>query len=116
MVLTPVYPLEVFEKVSNENLEEINRYIKRDNSATTFREQQQQKNSNEQITSELIYYWLTAYRIPWEAQYWNLNRLFNLIRILNIKNEPPKKTSPKNAAAQRRMLNEQRRQQLGSSG
>jgi hypothetical protein len=85
-------------------------------SATTISEVSKGGSSREVITSELIYYWMVNYNIPAEYQYWNLNRLFNLIRIAGVKNSKPKKMSRSEMAARNRELNAQRRQQLGTAG
>ena len=42
------------------------------------------------ITSEEIYYWMIESGVPFECEKWNINRLLTLIRICNIKNQPPK--------------------------
>jgi hypothetical protein len=116
MILTPEFPPEVFSKLSSENLEQIKAYIDAKMTATWFNEPKTAARSREQITSELVYYWLVSYQIPWEAETWHLNRLFTLIKVFNAKNAKPQKMSAKEAAAQRRALNEQRRIQFGTKG
>ena len=68
------------------------------------------------ITSELIYYWMTALNIPFECQRWHLNRLMTLIEVAGIKNQPAKKMSKKDIAAQNRSLNAARRAKMNSRG
>lgn len=63
--------------------------------------------SSEKVTSELVYYWMIACEIPFEADKWNLNRLLMLIRVCNAKNNPKKMTSAEAGAMQAR-LNAQR--------
>lgn len=117
MVLTPDFPPEVLHKLTDENVEAINAYIDAKHSATWFSEVPgAPAQSQETVTSELIYYWMTVANIPWEAQYWHLNRLFTLIRICNVKNAKPKKQSRASMAQQRRDLNEQRKSALKTSG
>ena len=97
-------------------LKEAQEYIGTSASATTFRETPGQGISREIVTSEMIYYWMTVHSIPFEAEKWHLNRLLSLIRIANIKAQPPKKQSRSAAAQQRHQLNAQRRAQTGSRG
>lgn len=52
-------------------------------------------------TSELIYAWMTAYRIPWEAQKWHLNRLMMLINMLDEMN---READPKNKKSEAELI------------
>lgn len=118
MVVSGPFSFDVYKRMSQSQLDEINEYISSPESATTFSDYSQKRGSgrSEVITSELIYYWMTTYNIPFECQYWHLNRLFALLRIANIKNSKEKKIPRSAAAAQQRNLNAQRRAQLGTSG
>jgi hypothetical protein len=116
MSLTPNLPDEVFSKLSPTNIEAINKYIDAKMSATWFNEAPGAPPSRDVITSELIYYWMVTFQIPFECETWHLNRLFTLIRVCNIKSAKPKKMSRSEVAARQRELNAQRRAQLGTSG
>lgn len=116
MIITPVYPAEALERLTSDHLNEVQVYLSSKQTATWFNETSSPKRSTEIITSELIYYWMVSYKIPWEAQTWHLNRLFTLIRVFNAKNEKKKSVSPNEAAAQRRALNEQRKAQYKTRG
>lgn len=116
MTLTPDVPSEVFNRLSNENLEAINKYLDAKMSATWFSETSKTNRNREIITSELIYYWMFTLRVPIECECWHLSRLFTLLRIYDVKNSKPKRLSRSEAAAQRRELNAQRKRQLGTNG
>lgn len=118
MNVAPVPSLDVYKRLSNEDVKTISEYIDSKQSATWFKEDPSQRPSHEIITSEVIYYWMTAHDIPFETQYWHLNRLLTLIKVCNEKNKPPAKSKmgTREQAASRRMLNAQRKAELGTTG
>ena len=116
MIVSPEIPPQQILNLSTENFREINDYINSKQSATTFREMPTRNATGEVITSELIYYWMVAFNIPFECQYWHLNRLFSLIQVCNVKNSKPKKMSRHEIAARNRELNAKRRAELNTSG
>jgi hypothetical protein len=116
MVVTPEVPEELFHRLSIQNFEDVHNYIDAKMTATWFSEQPGAPKSREIITSEVIYYWMTIFNIPFECERWHLNRLFTLIRICNIKQAKPQKMSRGEVAARQRALNAQRKAQLGTTG
>lgn len=116
MIITPIYPPDIFDRFSQENLDQINAYIESKESATTFGSMPEHKGRGETITSELIYYWMVAFNIPFECERWHLNRLFALVRICNIKNAPAKKMSRNEIASRNRDLNAKRKAMYNTSG
>jgi hypothetical protein len=116
MTLTYNVPEEIFSKLSEDNLTEINKYLDAKMTATWFSEAPGAPKSRDIITAELIYYWMITFQIPFECEQWHLNRLFTLIRVCNIKQSKPKKMSRSEIAARNRELNDQRRAQLGTKG
>lgn len=117
MIISPNYDPAVINRLSDDNMKAINAYIESSESATTFGKSMPESRANaEVVTSELIYYWMVLFQIPFECQTWHLNRLFTLIRICNLKNSKPKKVSPQQMAAERHALNEQRKAQFNTRG
>lgn len=116
MTLTQNMDPEIYKYLTNENIEEVNRYIEAPMTATYFSEDKTGKTSREQITAELIYYWMISLNIPFECQKWHLNRLLTLIKVCNIKNTPPKKRSKKEIMSRNAALNAARRKQLNTKG
>lgn len=108
MALSPDIPKEVFQRIPPEVITQINDYISAKMSATWFTETPGAPKSREVITSEIIYYWMTALNIPFECETWNLNRLFTLIKVTNQKNSPAKKMGKGEQLAQQRRLNAER--------
>ena len=116
MTLTQNVPDEVYRCLTDDNIRKINEYIDAPMTATWFHEDKTKGTSREQTTSELIYYWMIALNIPFECQKWHLNRLLTLIRVCNIKNQPPKKMSKRDIMSRNAALNAARRKQLSTKG
>lgn len=116
MTLTQNVDPTIYQYLSDENVKQINHYIDSPMTATWFSEDKKKPNSREQITSELIYYWMIALNIPFECQKWHLNRLLTLIRVCNIKNQPPKKRSKREIMSRNAALNAARKRKLNTKG
>lgn len=115
MVVGGPIDITIFDRLTESNLIEINEYIGHPMTATTFREEPK-AGGREIITSEIIYYWMVSYNIPFECQYWHLNRLLTLVKVCNIKNNPPKKMSQQEVLARNKALNEARKKEFDTRG
>ena len=116
MTLTPNVKPEVYRGLTKSNIEQINKYIEAPMTATSFVEDKRGTGSRATITSELIYYWMIALNIPFECQKWYLNRLLTLIRVCEIKSQPPKKMSNREIMNRNSSLNSARKKQLNTRG
>lgn len=116
MTLTPNVDPVVYDRLTTENFKQIDEYINAPMTATTFSKERNGGSNKEVVTAELIYYWMIALQIPFECQKWHLNKLLTLVRVCNIKNQPPKKMSKRDLMSRNAKLNAARRQQLNTKG
>ena len=117
MTLTQNVDPAVYNCIPRSELEKIDEYIKDPMTATWFSNEENMKGRQGRIvTSELLYYWMTAYQIPFECQKWHLNRLITLIRVCDEENKPKKKLSKNQLLARNAKLNKARRAALRSKG
>ena len=84
-----------FRALTNADFDKINAYIEDPATATTISEDKENNHGNKKVkgkivTSELVYYWMTALNIPFECQYWHFNRLITLIKVCSIESNPDK--------------------------
>lgn len=116
----------IYQAITDKQLLTIQKYIDDPMSATWFNDLNKLKGSkktskpnpfNKQvITSEIIYYWMVAARIPFNpCEKWHLNRLLTLIRVCNEKNNPQKQ-SKQDVYKTNAALNKARREKLHSRG
>lgn len=115
MTITQNVNPDIYKHLTDENIRQINDYISDPMTATTF-SNESHGSSREQITAELVYYWMIALNIPFECQKWHLNSLLTLIRVCNVKNSPPKRMTKRELMSRNAALNASRRQKLNSKG
>lgn len=121
MTITPNVDPSVYSYLTDDNIKAVAEYIDAPMTATTFGSAEKRAEGSkgryrETVTSELIYYWMVAYNIPFECQKWHLNRLLTLIKVCNVKNTPAKKRKMSDIVKDRHALNELRRKNLNTSG
>lgn len=119
MCLDPDVPMSVIKRISQDDFKRINEYIEDSMTATWFnKDPRDAGRRGEIVTAELIYHWIFALNINMEWENRHLSRLFTQIKVISLKNNPPKKqrTSKTDLAAQRRELNNARRAQAQSAG
>lgn len=104
-------PVELYtSKVYQELIE----YIKDPQTATTL-SSSKQSGSRHIITSEVVYAMMAEAGIPFECQYWNINRLLVLLNVIEARRNP-KKMSQAEIYKQNSVLNAQRKAQLNTRG
>lgn len=116
MLLTPDVPIEVFDRMTKEQFEELDAYINDPMTGSTISEMPQGSRTSERLSSELIYFWMSQYNIDISHKHDHLNRLFTLIKIHHAKTQKPKKMSKNARAQQMAELNAQRKAQMGTKG
>ena len=117
MTITQNVDPDVYNNLTKENIEQVNEYIGRSMTATTFVEDKGKKGGNREIiTAEIIYHWMIALQIPTEYRKWHLNSLLTLIRVCNEKSQPPKKMSQRDVLSRNAQLNAARRKKHNSKG
>lgn len=120
MLLSDYPPEHLRARLTVEHLPIVQTYINSKQTATTFRESPNQPPSREIITTDLVYYWLTTFSIPFSpVETWHFNRLMTLIRVYAAKQTKPKPITRQEAAAraeENRRLNDERRARLGTNG
>lgn len=115
MTITQNVDDDVYSALTTSNIDEINAYIQHPMTATVIVDNDK-SSSKEIVTSELIYYWMISFNIPFECQKWHLNRLITLIRLCNKRNKPPKKLSQQELIKRNSELNAIRRKRLQTKG
>ena len=116
MTLTQNVDPNVYLCLTQQNFKEINDYIDAPMTATWFNERNKETGKREVVTAEIIYYWMINFNIPFECQKWHLNRLLTLVRVCNLKSQPPKKMSLRETMESNDALNEARRKACHSKG
>lgn len=117
MTITQNVNPDVYLGINKEILKQVEDYMDNAMTATWFNDKENPViNQKEQITSELIYYWMISQNIPFECEKWHLNRLLTLIKVCGVKNTPPKKLSKKDVMSRNRALNAARKAKLNSRG
>lgn len=117
MTITQNVDPRVYYCIPENEYQKIVEYIENPMTATWFSNEQEMKGRQGRIvTSELIYYWMISYGIPFECEKWHLNRLITLIRVCGEEEKPKQKMSTHQLLSRNAKLNKQRRAALHSKG
>lgn len=116
MTITQNVDPKVYLALTPELISEVSAYIDAPMTATTLPKRNNRSLNRENVTSELIYYWMVSYNIPFECQKWHLNRLLTLINVCNVKSQKPKKMSQSELRAQYRAINAANKKKYNTRG
>ena len=116
MTLTEHVPDEVYARLTQENVDQIARYLEDPMTATYFPDDKKQTSSRDVMTAEYIYYCMFANGIPLEWENRHLNRLIAIIKMCALKNNPPKKMSKNEIASRHRQINAANRAKYHTKG
>lgn len=90
-------------------------YISDGASATHLLDPPSRGGPKDSMTSELIYWYMSQFNIPYECDKWNLNRLLTLIKLSAAK-QGGSNASASATAAQRAAMNKARRARYNTKG
>lgn len=122
MLVRPKNKIHLVQMLTHEQKMALARYIAQDRTATTVRQLQHTRGPSENVTSELIYYWFVAFKIPFDpTESWHLNRALTLVKICSLKNAPEKSRrrsakEKQQQVASMREINERRLAAMGTKG
>lgn len=106
----------VYTVLTRKDVEDVEKYLSDPMTATVI-SRQAQKGRQRNVTSELIYYWMVSFGIPFDpCEKWHLNRLMTLIDVCSIENSPKKKMRKGDIMKQNAQLNAARRRAMGTRG
>lgn len=116
MIIDDHIPERFDELISDDNIKQINAYLKDERTATIIHHRQDRKGPGQHktMTSEVIYAGMILRRIPIELETWNLNRLMKLMQVIDIEQNQANggnKMSRAQSAAWQRQENARRLQQ-----
>ena len=97
----------VYMCLTKDNFDAISDYI--NDKMTAYFPKDENTPISDTLMSELFYYYMTVFNIPFECEKWHINRLIALIKICGIKSSGPKKMSQAEIARQHRAINKARR-------
>lgn len=117
MLMTPNAPSDVLMRLTEDDVLAIDAYINDPMTGSTIHELPHRgPRSSEQISSELIYFWMSQFQIDKDCEHWHLNRLFTLIKIHHAKSQKQQRVPRQKTAQTMAEINAARKAQLGTSG
>lgn len=116
MLVSPGVSRDFVYRLSPEQLNRLSEYVNESRTASSV-PRDGSKGSREIVTAELIYHWLTEFKIPFEpTNSWHLSQLLMLVEITAFKKQPPKKQKASDFMEKFRAANEAAKKRLNSNG
>lgn len=108
----------VYSVLNKKDMKDISEYINDPMTATTVNDRRKPGSapSREITTSEVLYYQMIQFGIPFECEKWHLNRLLMLIKVCAAYSSPKKNMSKSAIARQYSQLNNARRAAMHTKG
>lgn len=108
----------IYKFINQEHVQKVMAYIQDPMTATVISDRNKKGGGHQQvITSELVYYYMTAYQIPFDpCQKWHFNRLMTLIRVCDAKQQKPTKMSQSEVNKLNHARNAARKAKHGTRG
>ena len=118
MTITQNVDPDVYNHITNREIDQITDYINLPMTATTISEDEgdKKKSAPRIVTNELIYFWMIAHQIPLDCQKWHLNRLLMLIQVCEAERAPKKKRSRGEIMRRNAEINARNRKKFNSKG
>lgn len=116
MTLNQNVDQKVYQMLNMNHIDKVREYIGDKHTATTIYDRRPNKGHvKDIITSEVIYYQMIAFGIPFSCEKWHLNNLLTLIQVCSIKGTPSQ-MSQLDLFKSNRDLNAARRMAMNSKG
>lgn len=103
-------------RLSTKDLKEIQEYMVSPQTATTFSSNGTSGSQGSYMSSEVFYAEMSIAGIDWQAQYWHINRLQTVLRVIADMKSEKKPMAKAEVMQQNKALNAQRKAALKSKG
>lgn len=114
MTITQNVDPAIYKFIPHSERKKIADYIQDNQSAHKIVEKK--GGAKKTIESERIYFWMSAYGIPFSCEKWHISRLFALLDIAAEENKPKKNMPKGDIYRENAKLNAARRKALGTKG
>ena len=118
MTLNENVPDEVYDNLTEDNINEIMSFLKDSHTATKFVSSAKEGQSKYKggMTSDEIYASMVIGRVPFECQHWHLDRLLTLLECVGKKQNPGKKMSQAELMKRNASINKARKAKHNTRG